>query len=75
MNKKILLGLLSIVTLFTYAQPGVKIYKDLYEGMSKKEAKRVMRSNKSEYVTVDMGNVEWTIRNNSLVFTPKNPQI
>jgi|14BtaG_2_1085337.scaffolds.fasta_scaffold16630_2 hypothetical protein len=68
--KKILFVLL-FVPLVSFGQ--VKIYKGLIEGMSKKEAKNVIKKNKNDYKVVAVGNgVEWTIRTTSPMYNPEN---
>ena len=46
--KKLLLLFILFNISFTYSQKGVKLYKDLIEGMSVKDAKKMMKKNKSE---------------------------
>lgn len=48
---------------------GGKLYKDLAEGMSKKEARATIKENREEYISIDIGNgFEWTLRQTGLLF-------
>jgi hypothetical protein len=54
------------------AQKGTKLYKDLSEGMSIKEAKKMMKKNKDDYKEVSFGNgFMWTIKTTGLMSRKK----
>ena len=54
------------------AQKGTKLYKDLSEGMSIKEAKKMMKKNKDNYKEVSFGNgFMWTIKTTGLMSRKK----
>lgn len=66
--KKIITLIALSVSLLASAQ-NVKLYKDLTEGLTKKEAKKVIKSNKEAYVSVNIGNgFEWTLRTTGLLY-------
>ena len=55
--KKLVLALaVMFMTAPAIAQEGTKLYKDLSEGMSIKEAKKMMKKNKDDYKKVSFGN-------------------
>jgi len=66
--KKLLLLFILFNISFTYSQKGVKLYKDLIEGMSVKDAKKMMKKNKEDYNSVSFGNgFTWTIKKTGLM--------
>ena len=66
--KKLFTILTLTASLLSTAQ-NVILYKDLTEGLNKKEAKKIIKSNKDAYKTVNIGNgFEWTLRTTGLLY-------
>tara|TARA_B100000963_G_C22490620_1_gene609103 strand:+ start:360 stop:956 length:597 start_codon:yes stop_codon:yes gene_type:complete len=52
----------------SFSQQGTKLYKNLIEGMSIKDAKKEIKKNKSDYNEVSFGNgFQWTIKSTGLI--------
>ena len=68
--KKLIFTLLFLTTVVN-AQ--TSLYKDLTEGMSKKEAKKVIKADKDNYKVVDLGNgFKWTLRTTGLRYNEQD---
>lgn len=72
--KKLLLLIAITSTISAFSQDKVKIYKGLYEGMTRKEVKTEFKSNKADYNSVSFGNgLEWTIKKTGgMLYNPKD---
>jgi len=72
MRKLIFVLAIVFMTAPVIAQKGTKLYKDLTEGMSIKEAKKMMKKNKDDYNEVSFGNgFMWTIKPTGLMSRTK----
>ncbi|MGC6421973.1 MAG: hypothetical protein ACON47_04565 [Flavobacteriaceae bacterium] len=72
--KNIFITLLSLlIAPYIFSQPGTKIFKGAMEGMNKKAFKSEVKSNKSEYKDINIGNdVIWMLAQTNGIFEPKD---
>jgi hypothetical protein len=68
---KNLFTLILLILSTSVSAQNVKLYKDLSEGLLKKEAKKIIKSNKGDYNEINIGNgFQWTLKTTGLLYGP-----